>query len=108
MEKTRSRGRSQWCDYLHARSRRVVNYGDSIYSCQEWTGAGMDRMRLMETFVRVVETGNFSAVAREARTTQSAVSKQVQALEKLVGAPLLVRSSRSHSLTEAGQLYYDR
>ncbi|MCK9986627.1 MAG: hypothetical protein AzoDbin1_03099 [Azoarcus sp.] len=68
----------------------------------------MDRMRLMETFVRVVETGNFSAVAREAHTTQSAVSKQVQALEKLIGAPLLVRSSRSHSLTEAGQLYYER
>ncbi|NMG28119.1 LysR family transcriptional regulator [Aromatoleum evansii] len=68
----------------------------------------MDRMRLMETFVRVVETGNFSAVAREARTTQSAISKQVQALEALVGAPLLVRSSRSHSLTEAGQLYYER
>ncbi|WP_248281455.1 LysR family transcriptional regulator [Aromatoleum petrolei] len=62
----------------------------------------------METFVRVVETGNFSAVAREARTTQSAISKQVQALEKLVGAPLLVRSSRSHALTEAGQLYYER
>jgi DNA-binding transcriptional LysR family regulator len=68
----------------------------------------MDRMRLMETFVRVVETGNFSAVAREARTTQSAVSKQVQALEALLGVRLLVRSSRSHSLTEAGQLYYER
>lgn len=68
----------------------------------------MDRMRLMETFVRVVETGNFSAVAREARTTQSAISKQIQSLEKLVGAALLVRSSRSHALTEAGQLYYER
>ncbi|BAL25008.1 LysR family transcriptional regulator [Azoarcus sp. KH32C] len=68
----------------------------------------MDRLRLMETFVRVVETGNFSAVAREARTTQSAISKQVQALEALVGVPLLTRSTRSHSLTEAGQLYYER
>lgn len=68
----------------------------------------MDRLRLMETFVRVVETGNFSAVAREARTTQSAVSKQVQALEAQLGVRLLVRSSRSHSLTEAGQLYYER
>ncbi len=68
----------------------------------------MDRMRLMETFVRVVETGNFSAVAREARSTQSAISKQVQALETQLGARLLVRSSRSHSLTEAGQLYYER
>lgn len=68
----------------------------------------MDRLRLMETFVRVVETGNFSAVAREAFTTQSAISKQVQALEAQLGARLLVRSTRSHSLTEAGQLYYER
>lgn len=58
--------------------------------------------------MRVVERGNFSAVAREERTTQSAISKQVQALEQRVGAKLLVRSSRSHSLTEAGQLYYER
>lgn len=68
----------------------------------------MDRLRLMETFVRVVETGNFSAVAREAFTTQSAISKQVQALETQIGVRLLVRSTRSHSLTEAGQLYYER
>jgi len=68
----------------------------------------MDRLRLMETFCRVVESGSFSAVARELNTTQSAVSKQVQALETQLGARLLVRSTRSHSLTEAGQLYYDR
>ena len=68
----------------------------------------MDRLRLMETFVRVVESGNFSAVAREGFTTQSAISKQVQALEAQVGARLLVRSTRSHSLTEAGKLYYER
>ena len=68
----------------------------------------MDRLRLMETFVRVVETGNFSAVARQANTTQSAISKQVQALEADVGVLLLVRSTRSHALTEAGRLYYQR
>lgn len=68
----------------------------------------MDRLRLMETFVRVVETGNFSAVARQANTTQSAISKQVQALEADVGVLLLVRSTRSHTLTEAGHLYYQR
>lgn len=68
----------------------------------------MDRLRLMETFCRVVESGSFSAVAREEMTTQSAISKQVQALENQLGARLLVRSTRSHSLTEAGQLYYER
>lgn len=68
----------------------------------------MDRLRMMETFVRVVETGSFSAVARETLTTQSAISKQMQALEAYLGAKLLVRSTRSHSLTEAGRLYYER
>jgi DNA-binding transcriptional LysR family regulator len=68
----------------------------------------MDRLRLMETFVRVVETGNFSAVAREERSTQSSISKQIQALETLLGAKLLVRSTRSHALTEAGKRYYER
>jgi len=68
----------------------------------------MDRLKLMETFVRVVETGNFSAVAREERSTQSSISKQVQALETLLGTKLLVRSTRSHALTEAGQRYYER
>lgn len=68
----------------------------------------MDRLKLIETFVRVVDSGSFSAVAREERTTQSAISKQVQALEAQLGASLLVRSTRSHSLTEAGQLFYER
>lgn len=68
----------------------------------------MDRLRLIETFVRVVDSGSFSAVAREERTTQSAISKQVKALEAQVGTRLLVRSTRSQSLTEAGQLYIER
>lgn len=68
----------------------------------------MDRLRLIETFVRVVESGSFSAVAREERTTQSAISKQVQALEAQLGARLLLRTTRQHALTEAGQRYYER
>ena len=39
----------------------------------------MDRLLAMQTFVRVVETGSFSAVAREQTSTQSAISKQVAA-----------------------------
>jgi hypothetical protein len=94
------------------RIRRYKIYGTvGIVSIPVRNGMGlksMDRLRLMETFVRVVETGNFSAVARQANTTQSAISKQVQALEADVGVLLLVRSTRSHALTEAGRLYYQR
>ncbi len=62
----------------------------------------MDRLTAMQTFVRVVESGSFSAVARETSTTQSGVSKQVAALERQLGAQLLSRTTRSLALTEAG------
>lgn len=68
----------------------------------------MDRLRWMQTFVRVVESGSFSAVARELNTTQSAVSKHVGALENSLGVPLLIRSSRRVTPSEAGARYYQR
>ena len=66
----------------------------------------MDRLTAMQTFVRVVESGSFSAVARETRSTQSGVSKQVAALERELGAQLLSRTTRSLALTEAGERYF--
>ncbi len=67
----------------------------------------MDRLSAMQTFVRVVETGGFSAVARERNCAQSAVSKQVAALEKHLGARLLTRTTRSLALTEDGERYFE-
>ncbi len=68
----------------------------------------MDRLAAMQVFVRVVESGSFSAVARETHATQSAVSKQVAALERMLGARLLNRSTRSLALTEEGERYFDQ
>ncbi len=68
----------------------------------------MDRLGAMEMFVRIVETGNFSAVARQLGTTQPTISKQLTALEKQLRTRLLNRSTRSLSLTEAGATYYER
>ena len=62
----------------------------------------------MKTFVRVVEAGSFSAVAHETNTTQSAVSKQVAALESQLGARLLTRTTRSLALTEEGERYFEQ
>src|SRR5262245_2281112 len=64
----------------------------------------MDRLGAMEMFVRIVETGSFSAVARQLGTTQPTISKQLTALE----TQLLHRSTRSLGLTEAGAAYYER
>jgi len=68
----------------------------------------MDTLAAMELFVRIVETGSFSAVAQEAGLTQPTVSKQLTALERKLHTRLLHRSTRSLSLTEAGADYYKR
>src|SRR5690242_16706241 len=62
----------------------------------------------MKSFVRVVEAGSFSAVADESNATQSAISKQVAALERELGARLLTRTTRSLALTEEGARYFDQ
>ncbi len=68
----------------------------------------MDRLAAMQMFTRVVETGSFSAVAKELNTTQPTVSKRVAELEQWLGAKLLNRSTRSLRLTEVGADYYER
>jgi DNA-binding transcriptional LysR family regulator len=67
----------------------------------------MDRLQAMQTYVRVVETGSFSAVARELPSTQSAVSKQVAALEKYLGVRLLSRTTRALTPTDDGLRYFE-
>lgn len=68
----------------------------------------MDRLQTMQTFVRVVEAGSFSAVAKELGATQSAISKQVASLERALGARLLSRTTRSLALTDDGERYFEQ
>lgn len=58
----------------------------------------------LRSFIEVVKTGNFSEAAENLYTTQSSVSKHIQALEKDLGVKLFDRSKRKVSLTTAGQL----
>ncbi|MFM0602986.1 LysR family transcriptional regulator [Paraburkholderia sediminicola] len=60
------------------------------------------------TFVRVVEAGSFALAAERLNLTRSAVGKVIVRLEKRLGVRLLTRTTRSQSLTEDGQAYYDR
>ena len=68
----------------------------------------MDRLAALEIFVRVVDTGSFSAAARHQRIGQPAVSKAVVQLEEWLGVSLLMRSTRSVVPTEAGRIFYER
>ena len=63
----------------------------------------MDRFAAMTAFARVAETRSFSEAARRLRMSKSVVSRQVMALEAELGARLFHRTTRSLTLTEAGQ-----
>jgi molybdate transport repressor ModE-like protein len=70
-------------------------------------GWGALEVRHVRAFATVVDEGSFSGAARELGYTQSAVSQQIGALERIVGAPVLRRSPggrRPPELTDTGRL----
>ena len=68
----------------------------------------MDALSGMRIFVRVVNAGSFSEAGRQVNVAPSSVSRHIKELEDDLGAPLFHRTTRKLSLTEAGQLYFDR
>jgi DNA-binding transcriptional LysR family regulator len=73
------------------------------HSICAWKPTIMDLLHALHTFVRVTETGSFSAVARETDTSHSSVTRQVGDLEEHFGVRLFQRTTRHLSLTEDGQ-----
>lgn len=59
----------------------------------------------LRSLVAVVEEGGFSAAAKRVGRTQSAVSLQVAKLEDRLNTKLLDRTSRSVSVTDAGEVF---
>jgi DNA-binding transcriptional LysR family regulator len=64
----------------------------------------MDLIAALRAFVRVTETGSFSAVARETHVSQSAVTRLVAQLEQHFEVRLFHRTTRRLSLTDDGQV----
>ncbi len=68
----------------------------------------MDSLQSMRLYVRAIELGSFSAVAREAKIGQPTVSKVISALEKDLGVRLLERTTTSLAPTDEGRRFYER
>jgi DNA-binding transcriptional LysR family regulator len=62
----------------------------------------------MQVFCRIAELGTFAGVAREMGLSAMMISKYITQLEKSLGVSLINRTTRSLSLTEAGESYYHR
>jgi len=63
----------------------------------------MDLISGLQSFIRVVETGSFSAVARQSNSSQSAITRHIAQLEEHFGVRLFHRTTRKLSLTDDGQ-----
>lgn len=62
----------------------------------------MDLLGALRVFIRVAETGSFSAVSRERDVSQTAVARQISQLEEHFGIRLFHRTTRKLSLTDDG------
>lgn len=65
-------------------------------------------LRQIRYFQAVVRCRSFSEAAAECYISQSAISQQIQALEKELGVQLLHRGNRRFSLTPAGEYFYQK
>ena len=65
----------------------------------------MSTIQAMRVFVRVAETESFCCVARELNVSNPLVSRAVASLETHLGAPLINRTTREMSLTDADARY---
>lgn len=66
----------------------------------------MDYIKCVESFVRTVTCGSFTAAADELGVTPAMVGKHVQELERRTGCQLLHRTTRRQGVTDAGRRFY--
>jgi LysR family transcriptional regulator, regulator for bpeEF and oprC len=68
----------------------------------------MDKLKSLMIFMRSAQSGSFSEAARQLGMAPSAVSRAVLRLEDELGVRLLQRTTRSLTLTEEGDRFYQR
>jgi len=68
----------------------------------------MDKVKAMQTFVRIVEANSFSKAAESLNLPRASLTATMQKLERHLGAQLLQRTTRRLSLTPEGERYYQQ
>lgn len=68
----------------------------------------MSRYEEIEAFVRTIESGSFTQAASQLGLSKSAISRRLSDLEARLGTQLVLRTTRSLSLTEAGEALFQR
>lgn len=67
----------------------------------------MDRLSVMKAFCRIVERGSIVRAAEDLEVSSGLLSRELKRLEENFGCTLITRTTRTMSLTEHGQRYYE-
>jgi DNA-binding transcriptional LysR family regulator len=67
-----------------------------------------DRLSGIAAFVQAAQAGSFALAAQRMGLSRSAVGKSIARLEEQLGVRLFHRSTRKQSLTDAGEVFYER
>lgn len=65
-------------------------------------------LEMAKIFVKVAQNGSFSKAAQQLNVPKSTISKSITRLEQESGTKLIVRTTRSLSLTESGRAFYEQ
>jgi DNA-binding transcriptional LysR family regulator len=68
--------------------------------------ANLMLLRQIKYFTAVIDCNSFTQAAERCYISQSAISQQIQALEKELGVQLIIRKNRRFSMTSAGEYFY--
>lgn len=75
-----------------------------IFLTEQVGGLSMDIAYVLE-FAVLADTKSFSAAAYQLHMSQAALSKHIQSMEREIGHPLFIRTTRNVEISEYGQLY---
>ena len=67
----------------------------------------MSELKQLESFVAVVKQGSLSAAARQQGVVPAVIGRRLDALENRLGVKLLLRTTRSLTLTQEGSAFYE-
>ena len=82
------------------------NLGKDIYVMRKNLDGGL--LHAMHAFLKVIDSGSFTAAAEQMDLTTAQVSRLISELESRLGVKLMQRSTRQHALTDIGALYAER
>lgn len=95
--------------YKQTFSPSVVDFlEDQLYALRmtDALTPSFDRLELMKTFIRIVDSKSLSAAAVALNTTQPTISRRLKALEKSLGLKLIQRTTHQMQMTEEGRRFY--